>query len=191
MTFSKLSTQLLSLHLRRCPWESLRWRLIPLTLQRCKSAFFAPDSITVRTRHGFQIILDRSDWLGRHIYVTGEYEPSTSRLVKGLLRPGDSFIDVGANIGYFTLLAATCVGLTGRVFAYEPVPEVYQRLQQNVALNQLMNCTAEQLAISNETYECEFFVGPRDHAGTSSIREISDITKTIKVRTARLDDLLA
>lgn len=57
----------------------------------------------VRTRDGFRMDLDLSDWVDQYIFVTGLYEESTSALVRALLAPGNTFIDVGANIGYFAL----------------------------------------------------------------------------------------
>jgi FkbM family methyltransferase len=67
----------------------------------------------------------------------GIWEPFETRLVLGLLAPGSVFLDVGANIGYFTLLAARAVGPGGRVFAFEPEPENFRLLQANLALNEV------------------------------------------------------
>lgn len=60
----------------------------------------------VRARQGFLMEVDLGDWLGRHLYVTGEYEPATTHVIAELLHPGRVFLDVGANLGYFSLLAA-------------------------------------------------------------------------------------
>lgn len=66
---------------------------------------------------------------------TGQWEPYESTLVQSLLGPGDVFVDVGANIGYFSVLAAERVGGAGQVFAFEPDPENYGLLAANLALN--------------------------------------------------------
>ena len=63
------------------------------------------------------------------------YEPDLSNVMIRALRDGDTVIDVGANIGYFTTLAATCVGATGKVLAFEPDPANIARLSANVARN--------------------------------------------------------
>ncbi|MGA7923744.1 MAG: FkbM family methyltransferase [Thermoplasmata archaeon] len=65
------------------------------------------------------------------------YEPETSRLLPRLLRSGDVFVDVGANNGYFAILASQFVGPSGTVYAIEPNPVAVDRLRRNVVLNQL------------------------------------------------------
>jgi FkbM family methyltransferase len=69
-------------------------------------------------------------------------------LVEGVsLQPGDTVVDVGANIGSFTVLAASAVGINGRVLSFEPVPETFRRLQENVSLNGLQNVRCSQTAV--------------------------------------------
>ena len=65
----------------------------------------------------------------------GVWEPFETELLRACLRPGDRMLDVGANIGYFTVLAADCVGAQGRVYAFEPEPENFRLLCENVAMN--------------------------------------------------------
>ena len=62
-------------------------------------------------------------------------EPETYRLLKRILKPGDCFIDGGANLGYYSLLASTLVGRSGKVVAVEPDEMNLSRLAQNIALN--------------------------------------------------------
>lgn len=65
----------------------------------------------------------------------GLYEPEKTHELCSLLRPGMTFIDVGANKGDFTLLAAKCVGETGRVIAFEPAPENCKWIRESIAAN--------------------------------------------------------
>jgi FkbM family methyltransferase len=130
------------------------------------------------------------DWLGRHVYATGEYEPATAAVIKAILRPGDTFVDVGANVGYFTLLGASRVGPRGRVFAFEPVPHLRKQLAANVRLNRFATVTVRGEAIAEQPGEAEFFLGPADHCGTSSLRSVAGSAGTLTVRTGRLDDML-
>ena len=67
------------------------------------------------------------------------------------MRPGDVFVDVGANIGLYTLIAAHIVGASGRVYAFEPGSETYRRLLSNVQLNQMTNVSCHELALSDST----------------------------------------
>jgi len=76
---------------------------------------------------GSQFLFDTSDYLQRQMYA-GSFERLETRLVRKLLRPGMTFVDVGANVGYYTALAAQQVGPTGSVFAFEPSDYAYPRL---------------------------------------------------------------
>lgn len=66
------------------------------------------------------------------------------------LRPGDTVVDVGANIGSFSVLAASIVGPEGRVIALEPVGETSRRLEENIALNRLGNVRCRRAAVDAE-----------------------------------------
>lgn len=186
----RLDVAALSLLLRRTPFESLRWRLAPQTLERCRQSCREPTVRRVRTRHGFRMQIDVSDWLGRHIYVTGEYEPATTALLNRLVRPGDTFLDIGANAGYFTLLAAKLVGPTGAVHSFEPLPSLAQQLRANLDLNGFRQCTTHDVAASDKADTCTFYSGPRDHTGVSSLRALEGPSETMVVSTARVDDVL-
>ena len=87
-----------------------------------------PDSLG-----GFTFICDVRDSLMREVCFTGMYEPQETLLAQQLLRRGMTVVDVGANWGYFTLLAAHLVGNRGRVLSLEPDPRMFRLLQQNVA----------------------------------------------------------
>ena len=69
------------------------------------------------------------------IYYTGSWQPALSRWLASTLKPGDTFIDVGANTGYFSLLAAARVGATGTVVAVEACPTTFQAMRANLAHN--------------------------------------------------------
>lgn len=78
-----------------------------------------------------------SDVVGRPIAEFGVYEYAVTELLRGYLHPGDCFVDVGANIGYYSVLAAAIVSRTGKVIAFEPSDRVRKRLVRNVELNEL------------------------------------------------------
>ena len=81
--------------------------------------------------------------------LCGMYEPEVVEYLLSRLSPGMTVIDIGANIGFFTLLAADLVGPSGKVVCYEPVPETFNQLRQNIALNQYTNIIPVQSALSN------------------------------------------
>jgi FkbM family methyltransferase len=75
---------------------------------------------------------------GPHLqYITGPYEPRVCAAIRRLVRPGDVCADVGANIGYMTLLMASATGAQGRVVAFEALPDNVALLRENIALNHL------------------------------------------------------
>jgi FkbM family methyltransferase len=186
----RLSLELVAFALRRFPSERGRWRVVPAALRWSQTVLPADGCRTVRTRDGFRLRVRLSDWLGRHVYVTGEYEPATAAALRALLGPGDTFIDVGANVGYFSLLASRRVGGAGRVYAFEPVPATHADLLENLRLNHAGNVSARSEALAEAPGEARFFVGPVDHRGTSSLRALDDASEVLTVRKARLDDLL-
>lgn len=83
------------------------------------------------------------------MFFLGVHEPQVTAVITALLGPGMTFVDVGANWGYFTLLAAARVGAGGRVVALEPDPRVFPLLQENVGLNPVPQVTALPLAAAD------------------------------------------
>jgi FkbM family methyltransferase len=80
-------------------------------------------------------------------FVTTRYEQHVLRFMTRTVRPGWWIVDGGAFIGYFTLLLARLAGPSGRVVAFEPVPAIAARLEENLALNELWNVRVERLAL--------------------------------------------
>lgn len=85
----------------------------------------------------------------------GDFELKEQQFLNAFLRPGDTFVDIGANIGLFTLIAAQSVGNTGHVYAFEPCAKTYQRLLENVDLNRLTNVSCYRLALSDSAMQLD------------------------------------
>lgn len=91
------------------------------------------------------------DVIGKRIFIDGLFEKEECRFVTGFLKTGMVFLDIGANLGQYTLLAAQRVGPTGRVHSFEPSVRMYSELRYNVALNNLSdNCFLNQVAVSEK-----------------------------------------
>lgn len=88
--------------------------------------------------HGATVALDLSEHIQRSIYI-GNYERQETNWVKAYLGKGDTFLDVGANVGYFSLLASRIVGNTGSVISIEPSRNRFEILEQTIARNSLSN----------------------------------------------------
>lgn len=89
----------------------------------------------------------RLSWQGHTECVLGIYEPSVIRALQKHVCVGDTCFDVGGHVGYLTILMAHLVGPQGRVVAFEPVPETFAALRENIRLNHLENVTLECFAV--------------------------------------------
>lgn len=118
------------------------------------------------------------------------YEPLTTEVVKSLLRKDMNVVDIGANIGYYTLLASKLVKNTGRVWAIEPEPTNFSLLQKNIKLNQLHNVVLVNKAISNTNRTAKLYVSHEESGEHSLIRGRSHIKNSIEVDATTLDDLI-
>lgn len=97
---------------------------------------------------GSRFSLDTSDFIQRHMYA-GSFEREETGIVRKMLRPGMTFVDVGANVGYYTALAAQLVGPTGSVFAFEPSDYAYPRLSRMIEVNGLTQVRAMKFGLAD------------------------------------------
>jgi len=103
----------------------------------------------VRMPDGLRMSIEKAQLIDSYIYFFSVWEPIITEIFRRLLCPGDVVLDVGANIGYYTLLAAGRVGSRGRVHAIEAHPGTFEKLRKNVALSALGNVTLHQLAATD------------------------------------------
>ncbi len=131
------------------------------------------------------IRLDRGDEIE---HLTGTYEKDDeAQIFLSYLKPGMTVIDIGANIGLYSLLAGKTVGSTGRVIAFEPVPEIFERLGRHISLNGLTNILPQRIAISDTNGTGTFFLGRTGSSGSLFRQETS---RSIRVNTETLDSFL-
>jgi len=105
---------------------------------------------------------------GVHGYWLGSYEWDKRQVFEATIQPGDVVFDVGANVGFYTLLAAKLVGNTGRVFAFEPAPRNLHYLRQHLALNRVRNAAIWSVAVADRSGTLSFDAGPNSHMGRIS-----------------------
>jgi FkbM family methyltransferase len=114
--------------------------------------------------------------------IGGTYEPEQTRLFQDQVTAGATVLDVGAHVGYYTLLASVLVGPKGRVCAFEPNPENHEFLSRHVLLNGLTNVMVENAAVSNSNGTASFDFGTGSGTGRLAEHGVLD------VRTVRLDE---
>jgi FkbM family methyltransferase len=126
---------------------------------------------------GYSMELDLSDYMQRSVYA-GLYEVDDASWLRTVLKEGMTFVDVGANIGYYTALGASVVGKRGRVFAFEPDPFAFARLERFVKLNGLSQVECRPMALSNQEQKLTLFVPPKSYRNhnPSTSRYCNDMT---------------
>ncbi len=117
------------------------------------------------------------------------FEQEEFSFVKNILKEGDIFIDVGANIGLFSLIASKYVGKSGKIIAFEPAPVIYQRMLENCTVNQIENIDARNIGLSNEQGQLIFHVSENGHDAWNSFAPSADtkLQKQISVAVSTLD----
>ncbi len=116
--------------------------------------------------HGQKIFLDPNDNLELSVWGDKHVISHDIEIIKNILKPGDTVVDVGANIGLMTLFMANAVGETGQVFAFEPAPDNVVLLQKNVEANGYKNITIVPAAVSDHSGKLKLFLSdfnPGDH----------------------------
>lgn len=193
MLLSRQWRLIVLVRLLRCAWADFpgRWRLERFVLREVRAIGPSLPPEIVSAHDGFRIWADPAEWIGQYIYATGRYEESTVALMTRLLRPGDCFVDVGANVGYLTLVAARAVGLTGSVIAFEPLPTARASLEHNVVLNNLSHVSIRGEAVGDRTASAVLAIGPLHHTSISSIIVNPGGSGEVLVPCVRLDDVLA
>lgn len=154
------------------------------------SGFLRHRDLTIRQGEGAGLRFNTAD--SNVGYVLGTTEPAMQHAIAGRLAPGDVFWDVGAHVGFFSVIGARKVGPTGATYAFEPLPANVAALRHNAALNAFPNLEVFDAALS-------------DRAGETSLQLVGNSTGpklldagadersagTIHVRTYAIDDLVA
>ena len=137
---------------------------------------------------GFTIYVRLDDLaIGKHIHASHRYEPHVESVLREKLGTGDTFVDIGANIGFFSNLAAHLVGPTGVVVAIEPMDKNVQLIYRSIERNGFKNVFVHACAAGDSTAIVRMASGPR----TSNGQMLVDSTDNMMLsQSIRLDDLL-
>lgn len=149
-----------------------------------------PRTVTARTRFGGKFICSTQDVIQRYIYVFGIWEPALSVFVASRLREGDTFVDVGANVGYYSLLGSRAVGSSGRVVAIEASPSIASAMIENLKLSDADNIRVVHAAASDSHGYVPVFAGPVTNTGMSTVVATEGFPKDGWVRSERLCEIL-
>jgi len=161
--------------------------------ERLHAGLKPPERYTVvRLDQGFRMNLDLQDPEQLKVYFYGHYhERYEADLVRRLLNDDDVFWDVGANVGYFTLVAATALAHRGQIIAFEPGQNAYQRLTENVSLNPYRNIQTFPVAVSDREGEAVLHVAGDIADSSASLYAAGQTQVRAEVcRTVSLDHFL-
>jgi len=175
-----------------------RWYLNRFPLRDGKAYFYerfhprllpAERWLTVPLDQGFRLRLDLQDLEQRKIFFFGHYhERYEAKIIESLLDKDEVFWDVGANIGYFTLVAAAVLKNRGQIVSFEPGRTAFARLQDNIALNPFHNIIIYKLAVTDKSGEAVLYLsGEVADSGANLYRPGSEQASQEKCTTVSLD----
>lgn len=157
-------------------------------LYRLAYKILQPKRIISITCQGNKMYVDGRDKnIVPDLLSKGAYEPFETELFKKSLKKGEVVLDIGAHIGYYTLIAAKIVGDEGKVFAFEPAPDNYALLEKNVNVNGYRNVILEQKATSDKTGKLKLYLTGNNTA-MHRIYPSRYSVNSIEIDTIRLDD---
>lgn len=143
----------------------------------------------------YKIWVNIAEYIGMNLYFFKQHhEPFAAWLISNLVGEGDVCVDVGANMGSYTFLMASKVGSRGRVFAFEPYPDLYKMLLSSIGINQFSDFVfVDNRALYSKSGEClKFYVSENpNNSGTSSLVNHGVFLNTenfIRVNTVTLSD---
>lgn len=121
--------------------------------------------------------------------VNEVYEPCIVEIVNREVKKNDVVLDIGANIGYYTLIFARLVGEGGKVFAFEPDPVNFELLKKNIEINGYKNVVLVQKAVSEKSETAKLYIS-EINKGDHRIYDPGpgDVRKDVEIETVRLDD---
>jgi FkbM family methyltransferase len=138
-----------------------------------------------------KMLLNLSDWAERRAYFTGRYyQEDVEELLSRLLRGGDNFVDVGANIGLLSLHAAALVGPSGTIWAFEPNPDTYQRLSRHFEINELTDVHLHQCGLGSEAGSLTMNVYGRHSGKATLVDQAANSANSMLVEVRRGDEAL-
>jgi FkbM family methyltransferase len=174
------------------PWFVYRPQQL---LRRLRSRPVASGMQLLTTSWGYTLEADPTRTIGQSIHATGLYDLAVSEVLARLIKPNDAVVDAGANIGYMSCLAAVLLRSGGRLFSFEPHPQLFKQLQKNLsrlATNSPLELHLNNCALGSEVGVAQLVL-PSDFDKNDGIGRIGTATSqevSIEVPVKRLDQFL-
>ncbi len=124
-----------------------------------------------------------------YLLKNGFYEKAVTKFIQEFTDPEGDVLDIGANIGYYSIICAKRT--MGKVYAFEPEPNTFRRLQANIKLNKMDNIVPINCATSDYKGEIEFFVNSRNMGDHRCTKMTENLAEVIKVKADRIENILS
>jgi FkbM family methyltransferase len=135
------------------------------------------------------MLVDSNQPAERWLLYSGNYQPALTHILRQHTPAGGYCLDIGANLGFYTLKFARWAGLAGQVVAFEANPAMVERIAQNVALNGYSHVNVVSAAVHNQPGSIEFYVS--SSPGKSSVNQIDNAVKKITVPALTIDEFIS
>jgi FkbM family methyltransferase len=139
---------------------------------------------------GLTLSLSPRHLIDRFLIGQGSFHPELVAFIGAAMARGGGFIDVGANIGYLSLIAARAGGPGAHVYAFEPSPREYSVLLGHLALNELMNVTAFPFGVGERSEESTLWLSGLENPGMNSRHAPAEAAGGVSINLAPIDALL-
>jgi FkbM family methyltransferase len=157
-------------------------------LKAARSLGIADKTYKKKLPGNFCMLLNPTEHIQQQLFWYGSYEKELGNILKKIIKPQDIFLDIGANIGYFSLLVANNVP-TAKIFSFEPMKELFEKLEKNVLINGFKNIKAINIAIGNVNEDRELFLSGTDNLGMSSFKQPENFSgQKEKVKVVTIDE---
>lgn len=153
---------------------------IPVSIKNYLVGFFIQFGSKIVSVQGNKMYVDKYDSM--RLSFHGIHEPLETKIFRNLLKRGDAVVDIGANIGYYTLIAAKKISKDGKVFAFEPEPYNFSILEKNIKLNRFNNIKAIKMAVSETKGKSNLFLSEEiGNTGSHTLQGKSNKTTLVAV----------
>jgi FkbM family methyltransferase len=151
---------------------------------------YQPSPSVIKLRSGAKMHTTHVDHLQLLLYYTGAFEEHCVRAMREKLRPGQTVLDVGANIGLFTVEAAKAVGITGKVISIEALPSHAATVREAANLNQFKNVEVAEFAVGQADGEAVLSLPANSNFGSYTLGAVTS-SETVTVPVRKIDDIVS
>jgi FkbM family methyltransferase len=143
----------------------------------------------VKLRTGQLLKVNPTDYLQCLIYYFGMFEPQSIHVFRKLIKDGDTVLDIGGNIGLYSIVASSLVGPKGNVYTFEPAPFHCESIRENIDINNLSNIKLFETALGNEAGQVELVMPENGNLGCLTIaNKLAHENSSFKVNVSVFDD---